>query len=79
MSRGSRVLVWSAAGMIATAALVHLFDPVSGRHRRQMYRNQGMDVARRIGNGVIVAQLTRYGVRRANDFASRLRRAAAHF
>lgn len=79
MRRGSRAVVWSAVGIIATAAVVHLFDPVSGQYRRRRLRKHGMNVARRLGNGVTVGQLTRYGARRFSALASRVRDAAAHF
>lgn len=76
MTRGSRALVWSVAGMAATAVLVHLYDPESGERRRRMLRKRGINAARRLGNGAVVVGLTRYGIRR---LGSRLRNAAAHF
>ena len=79
MTRGSRALMWSAAGMIATAVLVHLYDPESGEHRRRMLRRRGLNVARRLGKGAMAVEFGRYGVRRVNTLASRLRNAAAHF
>ena len=72
-----RVLVGSAVAMLVTASLVYLFDPVSGQRRRRTLRKSSVSVARRIGNGVVVAQLTRYGARRFNHLASRLRDAVA--
>ena len=72
-----RALVGSAVAMVVAASLVYLFDPVSGQRRRRTLRKQSVTVARRIGNGVVVAQLTRYGARRFNWVASRLRDAVA--
>jgi len=74
-----RVLVGSAVGALVAAALVYYLDPVMGPRRRRTLRKQSANLARQIGDGVNAAQLTRYGARRINILASRLRNAAAHF
>lgn len=78
MRRGSRAVVGSAAAVMATAALVYLFDPVRGERRRRTLREQSANVASRLTNRIRVARLRRRATRQLDALDARLRDVAAH-